>query len=77
MMRTQTNQDVVTGLIRHCLENARERETLFKSLISEKEHCVELDGERIELSDEQIGEFVERFSAEVEPTLWESKRRKQ
>jgi hypothetical protein len=33
------------------------------------------DGE-VSLTDEEIGEFAVRYSSEVEPTIWESKRRK-
>lgn len=77
MIETSTERDLVTGLIRHCLENSEERETLFNTLIADQLHSVELHGETFRLSDEQFDEFVRRFSAEVEPTLWESKRRKQ
>jgi len=77
MTSQQVENDVVTRLIRYCHISPNSAEKMFNSLISEGRDRIELSGEEILLSEEEIGEFVARYSAEVEPTLWESKRRKQ
>ncbi|NIR48819.1 hypothetical protein GWO09_10400, partial [candidate division KSB1 bacterium] len=46
-------------------------------LAEERQHQITLDGETtLVLNDEQLGEFAERFSSEVEPEYWVSKRLK-
>ncbi len=69
-------RDVVSHLMGYCLQSRENAEELFDALIARKERDVVIEEERIELSEQERGEFVERFSAEIEPTLWESKRLK-
>lgn len=69
--------DVVSRLIKYCIADPRFAEKTFVSVTAGNSHCVSLpDGEAC-LTDEQVDEFAVRFSSEVEPTIWESKRRKQ
>ncbi len=70
------NRDVVSRLMGYCLQSRENAERLFDALISRRERTLTLGEETIRLTDQERGEFVERFSAEVEPTLWESKRLK-
>lgn len=76
MTDRQHQEDVVTRLIRYCHLGPDHAEKLFNTLIAQRRDRIELSGEEIELTREEIGEFVARYSAEVEPALWESKRRK-
>jgi hypothetical protein len=68
--------DIVSRLIGHCLQDPENARKLFDEVIGHKAREVDLPEGRVHLSEEQAGEFVERYSAEVEPTLWESKRLK-
>lgn len=75
-MKPGYDEDVVSRLVGYCLQSREKAEEMFKKLIDGRERRLSLAGEEVELTEEEFGEFVERFSAEVEPTLWESKRRK-
>lgn len=75
MPSEKTDQDVVTRIIRYCLQNRENADRMFKTITGGDQE-ITVDGEKIVLSEADRGEFVERFSSEVEPTLWESKRRK-
>jgi len=77
MTNRQHEDDVVTRLIGYCHQGPDYAEKMFNTLIAERRERIELGGEEIELTREEIGEFVARYSAEVEPTLWASKRRKE
>jgi hypothetical protein len=70
------NIDTVSRIIGHCLQDPENARKLFDTVIAHRERDVDLPEGRIHLTEEEAGEFVERYSAEVEPTLWESKRRK-
>jgi hypothetical protein len=72
----QTGQDPVTRLIDRCHQDRQVAEDLFTNLIGKRLNRARVGEEEIILSEEELGEFAARFSAEVEPTLWESKRRK-
>ncbi|PLX99939.1 MAG: hypothetical protein C0624_12965 [Desulfuromonas sp.] len=68
--------DKVTRLIRYCHGDRQQAEAVFNHLITRKSMSFELPEGEMVLSPEEHDEFVERFSAEVEPTIWESKRLK-
>ena len=68
--------DNVTRLIRHCHQGRAQAENLFQHLITEKAMSVDIPDGHIVLTPDEHDEFVERYSSEVEPTLWESKRLK-
>jgi hypothetical protein len=70
------SDDKVTALIKHCHGSRDNAEDLFQHLIAEKALSVDLPEETVSLTQEEHDEFVERYSAEVEPTIWESKRLK-
>ncbi|NIQ98418.1 MAG: hypothetical protein GWO11_08350 [Desulfuromonadales bacterium] len=68
--------DVVTHVIKYCLEDKAFAENAFDNVAAEKKRTLRLPDGEVTLTEAQAGEFVERFSAEVEPAFWESKRRK-
>ncbi len=70
------NEDVVSHVIKYCIRDHAFAQKVFNAVIMEKHHTVRLPDGEIELTEENIAEFVERYSSEVEPTIWESKRRK-
>lgn len=70
------DDDIVSHVIRFCLENKEFAEKAFDDVTAGKRRTLLLPDGEVTLSEWQAGEFVERFSSEVEPTLWKSKRRK-
>lgn len=68
--------DVVSRLVGQCLQSRETAERLFEDVIAARRRRIVVDGEALELSEDQLHEFVERFSTEVEPAFWESKRLK-
>ncbi len=68
--------DTVTRIIKECHTGKETAEKIFKAIASDKTRSLHLSDGPVSISDEDAGEFVQRYSAEVEPTLWESKRRK-
>ncbi len=76
-MTTQTNDtDIVTRIIKECHTGKEAAEKIFQAIASDKTRSLQLSDGPVNITDEDAGEFVQRYSAEVEPTLWESKRRK-
>ena len=76
-MQLHKNSDPVSLVMKACHKNEDEANRIYHLLAEEKKHQIKLDNETtIHLSEEQLGEFAERFSAEVEPEYWESKRLK-
>jgi hypothetical protein len=69
--------DVVSRVIKYCIADPLFAEKTFVSVTSGQQSSVKLPDGEVHLSDEEIGEFAVRYSSEVEPTIWESKRRKQ
>ncbi len=76
MTGTTPEDDKVTRLIRYCFGSKQQAETVFEHLITQKSLRFNLPEGEMVLTPEEHDEFVERFSAEVEPTMWESKRLK-
>ena len=70
------DNDIVTKIIKECHAGKETAEKIFKAIATDKKRTLNLATGEIKISDEEAGEFVERYSSEVEPTLWESKRRK-
>lgn len=68
--------DTVSRLIGQCRRNKAEAQRMFETLIRQNRRSVELFTGTVDLSPAEHDEFVARFSAEVEPTLWESSFRK-
>jgi len=76
-MRLHETSDPVSLIIKACHKNEAEANRIYHLLAEERQHHITLDRETtIHLSNEQIGDFVERFSSEVEPEYWVSKRLK-
>ena len=76
MTGMSTSDDKVTRLIRYCHGGKQQAESVFEHLITQKAMRFDLPEGEMVLTPEEHDEFVERFSAEVEPTIWESKRLK-
>lgn len=49
---------------------------IYHLIAEERRRRIILEDDAVELNEQQAGEFVVRFSAEVEPEYWRSKRRK-
>lgn len=74
--RANIGEDCVSHLIGRCLRNKTDAERIYDLLVSKNRKKIDLITGSIHLSPEQHAEFVSRFSAEVEPTIWESSFRK-
>ncbi len=74
--RMNISDDSVNHLIGQCLRNKADAERIYDILVSRNLRKVDLITGSIHLSPEEHADFVARFSAEVEPTLWESSFRK-
>ena len=74
--RMNIGEDAVSHLIGRCLRNKAEAERFYDILISKNQNKIDLITGSVHLTPEQHAEFVARFSAEIEPTLWESSFRK-
>jgi len=77
-MRYHTSplEDKVSYLIGQCLRDKKEAKRMFDDLIAKDKRKIGMFTGSIDLSREEHAEFVRRFSAEIEPTLWESSFRK-
>lgn len=75
-MERKSNDDVVSRLLGYCMQGREKAEEMFNTLIAGRKRHLSLAGEDLELTEEELAEFAERFSAEVEPAFWESKRLK-
>ena len=76
-MKTNETSDPVSLVIKACHKNEDEAKRIYHLLAEERQHQITLGSETIiHLSEEQLGEFAERYSAEVEPEYWQSKRLK-
>ena len=74
--RMDIGDDNVDHLIGQCLRSRKDAERIFDILISKNLRKVDLITGSVQLTQEEHTEFVARFSAEVEPTIWESSFRK-
>jgi hypothetical protein len=74
--RVDIGDDNVSRLIGHCLRNRKEAERIYDLLVSKGFRKVDLITGSVHITPSDLAEFVARFSAEVEPTLWESSFRK-
>ena len=74
--RANIGDDRVSHLIGQCLRNKSDAESMYNTLVSRNLRKIDLITGSVQLSPEEHAEFVARFSAEVEPTLWESSFRK-
>ncbi|PLX92126.1 MAG: hypothetical protein C0621_10260 [Desulfuromonas sp.] len=75
-MNEMGTMDTVTRLVRYCHQGEEFAQRLFDEVISQGMLDIKMPEGMMHLSQEEHDEFVARFSAEVGPTLWISKRRK-
>jgi len=77
-MQIQSDTDPVTRIIKECHKGEQEANRIFNLIAERRLNYILLeDHTELELDEEQIGEFVQRFSSEVEPEYWHSKRHKE
>lgn len=77
-MQSQAIADPVSLVIKACYRGEEEANRIYHLLAEERRHDFKVDEQTVvQLSDEQLGEFAERFSSEVEPTYWVSRRYKE
>ena len=76
-MQSQGVSDSVSLIIKACHKSESDAKRIFHQLAEKHIHNFKLDdGTTLHLSDDQLGEFAERYSSEVVPTYWVSKRLK-
>ncbi|MCP3175993.1 MAG: hypothetical protein AB7F21_08205 [Desulfuromonadales bacterium] len=66
-------KDVVSHILKFCRDHAFAKKA-FQQIVVEKNKRIQLPDGEVQLTDEEMAEFVERFSAEIEPTLYTPKR---
>ncbi len=74
--RMDFGEDRVNYLIGQCLRSKAKAEWIYDLLVSKRHTKIDLITGSIHLTQEEQSEFVARFSAEIEPTIWESSFRK-
>lgn len=74
--RMQIGDDRVSHLIGQCLRSKADAEWMYDVLVSRNLRKIDLITGSVHLNPDEHAEFVTRFSAEVEPTIWESSFRK-
>jgi hypothetical protein len=75
--RMNFGDDSVSHLIGQCQRSKKDAEWIYDLLVSRNLRKVDLITGSVHLSPEEHAEFVTRFSAEIEPTIWNSSFRKQ
>ena len=76
MQTRQADFDPVSRVIRECHRGEDIATRIYHQIAEEHRRSIVLDGAPVELNEAQAGDFVQRFSSEVEPEYWHSKRRK-
>ncbi len=75
--RMDIGNDSVNHLIGQCMRSKTDAEWIYELLVSKNLRKIDLITGTVHLTPEEHAEFVGRFSAEVEPTIWQSSFRKQ
>ena len=70
--RMNVGDDRVSHLIGQCLRSKTDAEWIYDILVSQNLRKIDLITGSVHLSAEEHAEFIARFSAEIEPTIWES-----
>lgn len=68
--------DNISHILKFCIADQDFAKQVYQQVIAEGERTVELPDGKVQLSEAEHRQFAERFSTEVEPTLWTSKRAK-
>jgi len=76
-MQTPISSDPVTQVIKACHRGEEVANRIYHLIAEQHQRRLILEDDAVELNEQQVGEFVARFSAEVEPEYWHSKRRKE
>lgn len=74
--RMNIGDDHVSHLIGQCLRSKAEAERMYRVLVAGRARQIDLITGSVRLTETEHAEFVARFSAEVEPTIWTSSFRK-
>jgi hypothetical protein len=76
-MQNREISDPVSLIIKDCHQSEEEANRIFHQLAEKRQHDYTLrNGTRVHLNNQQLEEFAARFSSEVEPTYWVSRRLK-
>ena len=65
-------EDTVSHLIGECMRSKDDAERVYELLVSKNLRKIDLITGTIHLSPSEHAEFVARYSAEINPTIWES-----
>lgn len=68
--------DNISHILKFCIDDEDLAKRVYQQVIAEGNRTVELPDGKVQLSEAEQREFAERFSTEVEPTVWTSKRAK-
>jgi hypothetical protein len=76
-MTPQAISDPVSVIIQACHRGEDEAKRLYHLIAEKRQRHIVVDAEtELMLNDQQLGEFAERYSSEVEPEYWVSRRLK-
>ena len=75
--RRCVGDDTVSHLIGECMKSREHAERVYDVLVAKNKRKIDLITGSIHLSPSEHAEFVARYSAEVNPSLWELSFRKQ
>ncbi|HKL26785.1 MAG TPA: hypothetical protein VJ910_11210 [Desulfuromonadales bacterium] len=68
--------DTVSHILKYCIADEDFAKKVYQQVIAEGGRTVALPDGEVQLSEAEHRAFAERFSTEVEPTVWTSKRAK-
>ena len=76
-MASQAISDPVSLIILACHQGEEQAKRIYHLIAEKRQHHIVLDDQtKLFLDDQQLGEFAERYSSEVEPEYWISRRLK-
>lgn len=67
------NHEMVSRLIRFCHQDKESALMIYEQVVVGQQRSIQLPDGKINLSQRQLEEVVERFSSEIGPEIWESK----
>ncbi len=76
MQRQSMNTDPVSRVISECHRSEAIASRLFHQIAEEHQRHIVMGDTTVDLDETQADDFVHRFSSEVEPEYWTSRRRK-
>lgn len=68
-----THHEVVSRLLKYCHRDKESALQVYEQVIVGKQRSLQLPDGKVTLSQKQLEELVERFSAEIGPEVWVSR----